>query len=1257
MPFAYTGSQKVGSETEMVTKRSVNILHSRAAVVRVPRRAKPNTRITEAMGRESKPAKATPQAISEAAYRRFLAQQKEGLQRWAKKRAAQLDSVGMSAEMEVLVIDLLEELREEPAALASTSSVHAGTETLLLRALGELKFVERFARQAVAIVLAREGDGLEGGASLLARPGLLSECLDWLCVHVPISELPLQFRPKLRLARASAPKLASSSSAVVEAVSGGQVMDIVAGNSARAGAPCAPAPRAWPCTVCTFENLPHARVCDMCGAPKPLPPPPTAEERAAREAEASQAEAAAAAEAVARGQLRRLCGFGFARSRCVARLAEAEASAGGAGCGENAGSAEEMALAALLRETLDKLAASVSAPEAATSAEGSNAAAAAATTTATAAGQTAAARAASARSQSLQQFRRLLTGGQGETEAAALREAAEEEEAALEAILGPEFGRIGGGVVQLTLLWDASTGEAPWAFSTAHMADDDDEARAGGGGGGGAATAAPPGSRCATCVLPGCRLPTNRIVASAYCSRAHAEEGATNGHYAARLAGFAPDGAPLPAGALMAGVVEQPPASRARPMLRSTAAAVPGLPCSSGQLSHERGSRAISNRVLASPSTLMLAPPSTLFLLPPRCSLLLPLPSSSPSPLLAHSSVRAACWAAPRRRRHTRASRACRVLSGGAAVLAVPARPAVARRALCAAAASYAAGADQGGCQACSRPAPDGHTRARASDSPTVGGSGRRPSQVLLRRGLRLALENDAAGSGPAPLLYDLLSWFRQELPQLLQRLACVKPPPTAAEEDTGTGAEADAAGDANALDGGDAEASSIGRMRIGTTTHETAALARDSLTMRFLMQSEAQRSQEEAEEAERLRRWEQVKALIQKDEADAAAKRAAKQQAQAQEAAPTAVPLAAESAAALLPPAGRGRGRGRGALGAWPEHLITPSAAGASATVDERGSVSSAAAADRGGGGAAAAAAGHGGGAAAHGAAAGAATAGTPMAGRGRLGRGRGIVMWPEHLDKGAAATAMPWDAAATAPAAAGIDGAATATAAAHDDVPSAAVSQQAAAEAAALTVPPPSHNGEPQPADVAAPNATTDSAPTPAATAVTDELDPEAPLAAAAPPPPALTASQLAAALLPPPLTSVQQAHGQKLLALHRAKQPTKRWQEMQAARAKLPAAAKRGDVLGALESHSVLVVSGETGCGKTTQVPRFILIACGRAVMTSLLACRCPNSSWTRPSSRAEAALSRSSARSPDAFPLSAWQPGWPRRGARRLGACCL
>ena len=60
----------------------------------------------------------------------------------------------MSTEMEALVCDLLEDLREEPAALAAVGDVHSGTESLLLRACRELRFVERHARQAIAIVLA-----------------------------------------------------------------------------------------------------------------------------------------------------------------------------------------------------------------------------------------------------------------------------------------------------------------------------------------------------------------------------------------------------------------------------------------------------------------------------------------------------------------------------------------------------------------------------------------------------------------------------------------------------------------------------------------------------------------------------------------------------------------------------------------------------------------------------------------------------------------------------------------------------------------------------------------------------------------------------------------------------------------------------------------------------------------------------------------------------------------------------------------------
>ena len=39
-------------------------------------------------------------------------------------------------------------------------------------------------------------------------------------------------------------------------------------------------------------------------------------------------------------------------------------------------------------------------------------------------------------------------------------------------------------------------------------------------------------------------------------------------------------------------------------------------------------------------------------------------------------------------------------------------------------------------------------------------------------------------------------------------------------------------------------------------------------------------------------------------------------------------------------------------------------------------------------------------------------------------------------------------------------------------------------------------------------------------------------------------------------------------------------------------LPVAAHRQAVLDALDEHGVLVISGDTGCGKSTQVPQFLL-----------------------------------------------------------------
>jgi pre-mRNA-splicing factor ATP-dependent RNA helicase DHX15/PRP43 len=46
------------------------------------------------------------------------------------------------------------------------------------------------------------------------------------------------------------------------------------------------------------------------------------------------------------------------------------------------------------------------------------------------------------------------------------------------------------------------------------------------------------------------------------------------------------------------------------------------------------------------------------------------------------------------------------------------------------------------------------------------------------------------------------------------------------------------------------------------------------------------------------------------------------------------------------------------------------------------------------------------------------------------------------------------------------------------------------------------------------------------------------------------------------------------------------------MAKAREKLPAFASRLEFLSKLHEHQGVVVTGETGCGKTTQIPQFIL-----------------------------------------------------------------
>lgn len=176
----------------------------------------------------------------------------------------------MSSQMEALVTALLGELQQESVILAASSEVHAGTERLLLRACSELKFLAHHAQQAVTLVLAREGASSSGGVSLLQRPGLLSDCLDWLCVNVPMDELPLQFRPRLRMRATRVPKVV-----VLEGKAPCEVISSIwseqgkrAYEQAAQGASSGHMLE-WACSQCTYANRSCSSECEICGAGAP----------------------------------------------------------------------------------------------------------------------------------------------------------------------------------------------------------------------------------------------------------------------------------------------------------------------------------------------------------------------------------------------------------------------------------------------------------------------------------------------------------------------------------------------------------------------------------------------------------------------------------------------------------------------------------------------------------------------------------------------------------------------------------------------------------------------------------------------------------------------------------------------------------------------------------------------------------------------------------------------------------------------------
>ena len=78
----------------------------------------------------------------EAAFKAFMRSQKETLQKWAQRRSQWMEEISMSSEMESVVCELLEDLRDESTVQLGSDGAaeHDGTVRLLTRACHELKF-------------------------------------------------------------------------------------------------------------------------------------------------------------------------------------------------------------------------------------------------------------------------------------------------------------------------------------------------------------------------------------------------------------------------------------------------------------------------------------------------------------------------------------------------------------------------------------------------------------------------------------------------------------------------------------------------------------------------------------------------------------------------------------------------------------------------------------------------------------------------------------------------------------------------------------------------------------------------------------------------------------------------------------------------------------------------------------------------------------------------------------------------------------
>jgi len=75
---------------------------------------------------------------------------------------------------------------------------------------------------------------------------------------------------------------------------------------------------------------------------------------------------------------------------------------------------------------------------------------------------------------------------------------------------------------------------------------------------------------------------------------------------------------------------------------------------------------------------------------------------------------------------------------------------------------------------------------------------------------------------------------------------------------------------------------------------------------------------------------------------------------------------------------------------------------------------------------------------------------------------------------------------------------------------------------------------------------------------------------------------------------MTASQQRESERLLREHEALLTSDTHKRLRAIRSALPAFDSRAAVLAAIASEQVLIICGETGCGKSTQVPQYVLEA---------------------------------------------------------------